>query len=119
MLTFAADPVGGTPLRKQTASTENNHAEGDGDDHGKPAVRAGDSPAAGAHAHSEAEGEEGHIKMTTDQIANQDIKLAPVEGGTLSRHILVPGTITPDTDRIARVPAKVVGTVAEMRKRLG
>ncbi len=40
-------------------------------------------------------------------------------GGTLARHLLVPGTITPDTDRIARVPARVVGTVAEMRKRLG
>jgi cobalt-zinc-cadmium efflux system membrane fusion protein len=43
----------------------------------------------------------------------------PVVGGTLARHLLVPGTITPDTDRIARVPARVVGTVAEMRKRLG
>ncbi|WP_163284077.1 efflux RND transporter periplasmic adaptor subunit, partial [Enterobacter hormaechei] len=41
------------------------------------------------------------------------------EGGTLYRHILVPGTVAPDADRIARVPARVVGTVSEMRKRLG
>ncbi|GJD98722.1 MULTISPECIES: efflux RND transporter periplasmic adaptor subunit [Methylobacterium] len=84
------------------------------------AAKAGDrGHAEGEHAHSEAEGEEGHIKMSAEQVENQDIKVAKADGGTLSRHILVPGTITPDTDRIARVPAKVVGTVAEMRKRLG
>jgi cobalt-zinc-cadmium efflux system membrane fusion protein len=71
------------------------------------------------HAHSEAEGEEGHVKMTAEQIANQDIVVAAVESGSIYRHILVPGTITTDADRIARVPARVVGTVAEMRKRLG
>ena len=57
--------------------------------------------------------------MRPDQVAGQDIVTRRVEGGTLARHLLVPGTITPDTDRIARVPARVVGTVAEMRKRLG
>ena len=62
---------------------------------------------------------EGQIKMSPEQISNQEIAVAPVEGGTLSRHLLVPGTITPDTDRIARVPARVAGTVAEMLKRLG
>ncbi|MEL6064864.1 MULTISPECIES: efflux RND transporter periplasmic adaptor subunit [unclassified Methylobacterium] len=59
------------------------------------------------------------IRMRSDQIAGQDIATMQVGGGTLARHLLVPGTITPDTDRIARVPARVVGTVAEMRKRLG
>ena len=57
--------------------------------------------------------------MTAEQIANQDIVVAAVESGSIYRHILVPGTITTDADRIARVPARVVGTVAEMRKRLG
>ena len=42
--------------------------------------------------------------MRPDQIAGQDIVTAPVGGGTLARHLLVPGTITPDADRIARVP---------------
>lgn len=91
---------------------------GDSHSHGNPETKD-DGHAHGEHAHSEAEGEEGHIKMTTEQIENQDIKVAKVEGGAISRHILVPGTITPDTDRIARVPARVVGTVSEMRKRLG
>ena len=95
------------------------HSEGDGHDHGGPAAPKTEGHAHGEHAHSDAEGEEGHVKMTAEQIANQDIAVAKAEGGTLSRHILVPGTITPDTDRIARVPARVVGTVAEMRKRLG
>jgi cobalt-zinc-cadmium efflux system membrane fusion protein len=62
---------------------------------------------------------EGLIKMLAEQAAEQEITTAPVQGGTLSRHLVAPGTITPDTDRIARVPARVVGTVAEMLKRLG
>lgn len=73
-------------------------------------------------ARTEPEGEkpaEGLIKLTAAQVAAQEIDVAPVGGGTLSRHIVVPGTIAPDADRIARVPARVVGTVAEMRKRLG
>ncbi|MER2264827.1 efflux RND transporter periplasmic adaptor subunit [Methylobacterium oxalidis] len=62
---------------------------------------------------------EGRIKMSPEQIANQEIAVAAIGGGTLSRHLMAPGTITPDTDRIARVPARVAGTVAEMLKRLG
>lgn len=68
-----------------------------------------------AHEHGEA----GTIAMTPDLIATQAIGTAPVAGGTLSRHLVVPGTITPDADRLVRVPARVAGTVAEMRKRLG
>jgi cobalt-zinc-cadmium efflux system membrane fusion protein len=71
------------------------------------------------HGHGEDEAEEGHVRMSADQIRDQDITLAKAEGGILSRHILVAGTVTPDTDRVARVPARVVGTVSEMRKRLG
>ena len=71
------------------------------------------------HKGGEKHAEESVIKMQPEQAARQDITLAQVEGGTLARHLTVPGTITPDADRIARVPARVVGTVAEMRKRLG
>jgi cobalt-zinc-cadmium efflux system membrane fusion protein len=71
------------------------------------------------HKGGEKHAEESVIKMQPEQAARQDIRLAQVEGGTLARHLTVPGTITPDADRIARVPARVVGTVAEMRKRLG
>lgn len=113
LVAFAASPETGTPV------TNTDHAAGDGHDHDKPAAKGGGGQSQSEHAHSEAEGEEGHIKMTLEQAEAQAIRVAKVDGGTLSRHILVPGTITPDTDRIARVPARVVGTVAEMRKRLG
>ena len=111
LLTFAAAP----PTDGKAPGGEDGHAGGQ--DHGKAAPKAEHDHDHGEHAHSEAE--EGHVKMTADQVAGQDIKVAAVAGGTLARHLLVPGTITPDTDRIARVPARVVGTVAEMRKRLG
>ncbi|MCJ2012396.1 efflux RND transporter periplasmic adaptor subunit [Methylobacterium sp. J-076] len=79
--------------------------------------------AAGRHDHDDGRGPaeegEGRIAMTADQVRRQAIVVAPVAGGTLSRHVLVPGTVTPDADRIARVPARVVGTVSQMRKRLG
>lgn len=77
---------------------------------------------AASRAAAKPEGEktpEGLIKLTAEQVSAQEIEVAPVGGGALSRHIVVPGTIMPDADRIARVPARVVGTVAEMRKRLG
>ncbi|KMO20273.1 efflux RND transporter periplasmic adaptor subunit [Methylobacterium platani] len=107
LVSTAAPEVAATRI----AAPPTDRAAGDAD----PAAPGGRAP--GAHAH--ADGEEGHVAMTAEQVASQDIAVAPVEGGTLSRHILVPGTVTPDTDRIARVPARVVGTVAELRKRLG
>ena len=61
----------------------------------------------------------GTIKLTADQIAKARIELAPVEGCAITQQITAPGAVTPDADRIGRVAAKVVGTVAELRKRLG
>ncbi|MBN4094890.1 efflux RND transporter periplasmic adaptor subunit [Methylobacterium sp. OT2] len=100
----APDPHAGDDHAGHDHDHAHNHAHGNehGDSHGA------DEP----H-------EAGTIRMRPDQVAGQDIVTRRVEGGTLARHLLVPGTITPDTDRIARVPARVVGTVAEMRKRLG
>ena len=70
------------------------------------------------HAHEE-HGPEGSIKLTAEQIAKAKIELAPADKGTLARRLSVPGAIVPDSDRIGRVAAKVIGTVAELRKRLG
>jgi membrane fusion protein, heavy metal efflux system len=72
-------------------------------------------PAERGHDH----GPPGVIKLTTDQIAKARIEVAEVGGCTISRQVTVPGTVTPDADRVGRVAAKVVGTVAELRKRLG
>ena len=81
----------------RTPSASHGHAHGNGDHHGPPGV----------------------LKLSTEQITNAKIELAPAGAGTLTRRITVPGTIAPDADRIGRVAAKVVGTVAELRKRLG
>lgn len=113
-LTYAA-ASDSEPARKPSAGDVGRSS---GDGRGKSAEGAQDS-SQGEHQHSEAEGEEGHVKLTDKQIKDQEIEVSAVEGGVLARHIVVPGTITPDADRIGRVPARVVGTVAEMRKRLG
>src|SRR5664279_1316753 len=62
---------------------------------------------------------EGSIDMLEAQIAAQEIEIAPVERGVLARVLTVPGVIILDSDLVARVPARVVGTVTQMRKRLG
>jgi len=59
------------------------------------------------------------IKLTEEQIIAARIDLVAIQGGTLSRRLIVPGTIVPHADRIARVTVKLSGTVAELRKRLG
>jgi membrane fusion protein, heavy metal efflux system len=59
------------------------------------------------------------VKLTNDQIEAAGIELAPVQDGTLAHRIMVPGTIVPNPNRIARVSVKLSATVAELRKNLG
>src|SRR6267142_7103124 len=61
----------------------------------------------------------GLIKLSAEQIAALRIEVAPIGPGTLSRTVRVPGNVMMDSDRIGHVPAKVIGTVVELRKRLG
>ena len=58
------------------------------------------------------------IRLTPEQIAAAKILTAKVGSGALGRRIVVPATIRPDPDQLARVAAKVSGVVAQMRKRL-
>jgi membrane fusion protein, heavy metal efflux system len=90
----------------------------------KASATAGPSPAKGVLGLPESQGAadkapEGLINMPPEQIAAQEIEVAPVEKGVLARRLTVPGTITLNMDMVARVPARVVGTVTQMRKRLG
>ncbi len=78
----------------------------------QPTGEAGHGGEAGAEA-------EGVLRMDAQRIETARISLAPVEAGTLSRHLTVPGVIVPDRNNIWRIAAKVVGTVAELRKGLG
>jgi cobalt-zinc-cadmium efflux system membrane fusion protein len=95
VLANAVAAVQGSPATKP--ATEHNHA----------------------HGSEAAHGAEGVVKLTPEQLAKAKIEFASVGKGTIARRLTVPGTITADSDRIGRVAAKVVGTVAELRKRLG
>ncbi|MEO6603005.1 MAG: efflux RND transporter periplasmic adaptor subunit, partial [Polyangiaceae bacterium] len=59
------------------------------------------------------------VKLTERQIERGKFAVTEVAGGVLSKHIVVPGTIVPSGDHIARVAVRLLGTVAELRKRLG
>jgi cobalt-zinc-cadmium efflux system membrane fusion protein len=75
-----------------------------------------------AAARGEKPAEEHHddaIKLTPAQIEAGQFGVAEVRGGELGKRIRVPGAIIPSGDRIARVAVRLVGTVAELRKRLG
>ena len=113
LLTSAGWPPTGLPFADGAAKEPGAEPDGHGHSHGPHSHSRSEPP------HGEAAGEDGRIAMSAEQIESQEIGVARVEGGILARHILVPGTITPDADRIARVPARVVGTVSEMRRRLG
>lgn len=90
-------------------------AEGSHDEHGEEEAEAG------GHAEGE-EGEEeaeGAIHLSAAQIEAANIEVATVQAGSLARRFSVPGIVTLNADRVARIPAMVVGTVADLRKRLG
>jgi cobalt-zinc-cadmium efflux system membrane fusion protein len=59
------------------------------------------------------------VKMSPEQIAAAQIETASVASGVLAKRLTVPATVVPNSDHIARVPAKIAGTVAQLRKRLG
>lgn len=61
---------------------------------------------------------EGVLVLSSERIALARIEVASVGGGSIGRRIAVPGTIAPAADRVARIPARVGGIVADLRKRL-
>lgn len=61
----------------------------------------------------------GLVKMSVAQVGAASIEVAPVGKGELTRKLVVPGIVTPNSDDIARVPVRVLGTVARLDKRLG
>jgi cobalt-zinc-cadmium efflux system membrane fusion protein len=74
-------------------------------------------------AHDEKPGETKHdelaVKLTEKQVDAGKFTIKQVQGGTLDKRITVPGSIVPSGDHIARVAVRLLGTVAELRKRLG
>lgn len=82
-------------------------------------VQPGDGQAAPENKAASGGSAEGVIKLSAQQIAASNIEVAPVGPGNLLRTVRVPGNVMMDPDRIGHVPAKVIGTVVELRKRLG
>ena len=74
-------------------------------------------------AHGEKPGEEKHdelvVKVSEKQVDAGKFAVSEVQGGMLGKRIAVPGSIVPSGDHIARVAVRLLGTVAELRKRLG
>ncbi|MFD0935103.1 efflux RND transporter periplasmic adaptor subunit, partial [Methylobacterium trifolii] len=123
-LAAAGVPLPGQPRPAAGKAPEAEGHDHDGHEHEKPAGRTaqGGHDHAG-HDHAHADGDEhdreGRIFLDEDQIAAAGITVVPATEGVIARSVTVPGTVVPDADRVARVAAKVVGTVAELRKRLG
>jgi cobalt-zinc-cadmium efflux system membrane fusion protein len=87
-------------------------------------LRAADrEPGKASHSHDAHDrhehGHDGTITLTAEQIARAGIETAVADKGVVVRRLTVPGTIVPDRERIGRVAAKVIATVAELHKRLG
>lgn len=83
------------------------------------------NPASTPGGHGSATGQvderapEGMLLMTEERIAAARIEVAEARSGSLVRHITLPGTVVPDRNTIRRVAARIVGTVAELKKGLG
>jgi len=87
-----------------------------------PSTAKKDAHGHGGHGHSageEAHAEEGKITMTAEQITAAGIQVAPVTSGVLVSRVAVPGVLSANADHLVRVTARVAGTIAEVKTRLG
>ncbi|EKS39784.1 efflux RND transporter periplasmic adaptor subunit [Afipia broomeae] len=66
-----------------------------------------------------AQHDEPGITLSEKQVAAGNFAVQEARGGLLSKRMVVPGAIVPSGDRIAKVSVRLLGTVAEVRKRLG
>jgi len=64
-------------------------------------------------------GNDNLVRLTATQIQAAKITTAEIKPGFIRRKISVPASITPDPELVGHIAAKVAGTVAQMRKRLG
>lgn len=98
------------------AGPKSDHGHDHDDDH-KPAKSAVNPATKPTNAHDHED--EGLVHMTPAQAASHGVEAEEVGPGVLSHALTAPGVIAPDSDRIGRIAARVVGTVAVLNKRLG
>lgn len=114
--------LAGLPVTPAAEAARPGAAAPADDGHGHGAGGHAERPGEKGHAHGEGEGghaEEGKIAMTAEQVEAAGIRVAPVGPGVLVNRVAVPGVLAASQDRLARVTARVGGTVAEVRKGLG
>jgi len=59
------------------------------------------------------------IRLNDRQIEAGQFEIDEVKPASIARNIVVPGSVVPSGDHIARVAVRLLGTVAELRKQLG
>jgi cobalt-zinc-cadmium efflux system membrane fusion protein len=59
------------------------------------------------------------VKLSVQQVETGKFAVEAVRGGALGKRLIVPGSVVPSGDHIARVAVRLLGTVAELRKRIG
>ncbi|HKS20028.1 MAG TPA: efflux RND transporter periplasmic adaptor subunit [Bradyrhizobium sp.] len=79
-----------------------------------PLAAHDEKPGAGQEKHDEAT-----VKLSEKQVTAGKFAVSEVQAGMLGKRMTVPGSIVPSGDHVARVAVRLLGTVAELRKRLG
>ena len=85
----------------------------------KPVSRGCHAPGEKGHGEKHEGENENRLTLSDEQIAAAGIKLAAAEGGSIARLVTAPATIAADTDRLIHVTAKIAGTIAALRVKLG
>lgn len=62
---------------------------------------------------------EAGVRLSARQIASGNFAIRHAQAGVLTKRMVAPGVIVPSGERIAKVSVRLLGTVAELRKRLG
>jgi cobalt-zinc-cadmium efflux system membrane fusion protein len=105
------DHAAGEDLKHDRATTANRNDP-------KAREPAKDEHAGHGHADKDHD-EDGGLALSGKQVEASKIEIGVASSGVLAQKLSAPGVITVNQDRVARIPAKVVGAVAELRKRLG
>lgn len=84
-----------------------------------PLAFSHDATASSKSAGSETEHHDAHVQLSDRQVEAGNFSVQDVALSALSKRITVSGAIVPSGDHIARVSVRLLGTVAELRKRLG
>jgi len=71
------------------------------------------------HGHEHGDKREGFVKLSAAQVRAAGIETAPVAGGKLIKETVVPGRITINADKQAKIVPRLSGAVVKINRRLG